>query len=78
MAAKALGRDVPGMMGRSKRKEGQGLDKGKEKAGWDDLKEYKTERSCKGLSGDLEEDERAGLEMVWSRSWAGEGHGLAK
>jgi dynactin-4 len=74
MAAKALGRDVPGMMGRPKRKEG--LDKGKEKAGWDELEAFKTERAWRGLLG-IEED-RAGMEMIWSKAWAGEGYGNAK
>lgn len=75
MAAKALGRDVPGMMGRSKRKEG--LDKGKEKAGWDELETFKTERAWKGLL-DTEDEDRAGLEMIWGKAWAGEGYGSAK
>ena len=74
MAAKALGRDVPGMMGRPKRKEG--IDKGKEKAGWDELEAFKTERAWRGLLG-IEED-RAGMEMIWSKAWAGEGYGNAK
>jgi len=75
MAAKALGRDVPGMMGRPKRKEG--LDKGKEKAGWDELEAFKTERAWKGLI-DAEEEERAGLERIWGKAWAGEGYGNAE
>ena len=76
MAAKALGRDVPGMMGRPKRKEG--LDKGKEKAGWDELEAYQTEKGWKGLLDTIEGDERADLEMVWGKSWVGEGYGAAK
>jgi dynactin-4 len=75
MAAKALGRDVPGMMGRPKRKEG--LDKGKEKAGWDELEAYKTERAWRGLLS-VEGEDRAGMEMTWSKAWAGEGYGNAK
>jgi dynactin-4 len=75
MAAKALGRDVPGMMGRPKRKEG--LDKGKEKAGWDELEAFKTERAWRGLLN-VEEEDRAGMEMIWGRAWAGEGFGNAK
>jgi len=75
MAAKALGRDVPGMMGRAKRKEG--LDKGKEKAGWDELEPYKTERNWKG-SLETDEEARAGLEMIWQKSWTGDGYGAAK
>jgi dynactin-4 len=75
MAAKALGRDVPGMMGRPKRKEG--LDKGKEKAGWDELEAFKTERAWRGLL-DSEEEDRAGMEMIWGKAWAGEGYGNAK
>lgn len=77
MAAKALGRDVPGMMGRPKRKEGL-LDKGKEKAGWDELEAYQTEKGWKGLLDTTEAEERAGLEMVWGKSWVGEGYGAAK
>ena len=75
MAAKALGRDVPGMMGRPKRKEG--LDKGKDKAGWDELEAFKTERAWRGLL-DTEEEDRAGMEMIWGKAWAGEGYGDAK
>ena len=75
MAAKALGRDVPGMMGRPKRN--QGLDKGKEKADWDELEPHKTERSWRGTL-DTEEENRAGLEMMWGKAWAGEGYGAAK
>jgi dynactin-4 len=75
MAAKALGRDVPGMMGRPKRKEG--LDKGKEKAGWDELETFKTERAWRGLLN-VEEEDRAGMEMIWGRAWAGEGYRDAK
>jgi dynactin-4 len=75
MAAKALGRDVPGMMGRPKRKEG--LDKGKEKADWDELEAFNTERAWRGLLN-VEEDERAGMEMIWGKAWAGEGYGNAK
>jgi len=77
MAAKALGRDVPGMMGRPKRNVGL-LDKGKEKAGWDELEAYQTEKGWKGLLDTTEGDERAGLEMVWGKSWVGEGYGAAK
>jgi hypothetical protein len=75
MAAKALGRDVPGMMGRPKRKEG--LDKGKEKADWDELEIYKTEKAWKGLLNNEVED-RAGLERIWGKAWAGERYGAAK
>lgn len=75
MAAKALGRDVPGMMSRPRRKDG--VDKGKEKAGWDELEPYKTEKAWKG-SLDMEQDDRAGLEMIWSKAWAGDLHGAAK
>jgi dynactin-4 len=75
MAAKALGRDVPGMMGRPKRKEG--LDKGKEKAGWDELEAFKTERPWRGMLS-VEGEDRAGMDMIWSKAWAGEGYGNAK
>jgi hypothetical protein len=76
MAAKALGRDVPGMMGRPKRKEGP--DKGKEKAGWDELDAYQTDKAWKGFLGITGEEDRPGVEMVWGKSWVGEGHGAAK
>jgi dynactin-4 len=79
MAARALGRDVPGMMGMSRGKRADGmLEKGKEKAAWDDLAEYGAKASWKGLPDLRMEDDRAGLEMVWGQAWAGEGHGQSK
>lgn len=78
MAAKALGREVPGMMSRPRRKEG--LEKGKEKAGWDELADFEAKRSWKEPV-DLGQDasvERANLELAWARSWAGEVHNMAK
>lgn len=85
MAARALGRDVPGMtgmgmgmgMGRGRRSNGV-VEKGKEKAAWDDLGEYEVKQSWKGLPELGMEDDRADLEMIWGQSWAGEAHGQAK
>jgi dynactin-4 len=78
MAAKALGRDIPGMMGRPKRT--TSLEKGKEKAGWDELEPYNTKNPVKELSvlGLDDEGARARLEMVWGKSWMGDGYGQAK
>jgi dynactin-4 len=77
MAAKALGRDVPGMMGRPKRR--TTLEKGKEKAGWDELEPYETKHSCKEHDQlDDGESERARLQMIWHKSWMGDGYGQAK
>lgn len=79
MAARALGRDVPGLMGvgRGKRSE-MGLEKGKERVAWDDLGEYKVKGSWKGLPELGVEEDRADLEMTWGQAWAGEGRGQAR
>lgn len=78
MAAKALGRDIPGMMGRPKRT--TSLEKGKEKAGWDELQPYETKNPSKGLHelGLQDQGGRARLELIWHKAWTNDGYGHAK
>lgn len=78
MAAKALGREVPGKMGRHKRPEG--LERVKEKVAWDELADYQAKRKWKEpLDHEVvETGERAQLELNRGKSWAGDGHGQAK
>lgn len=73
-AAKVLNRDVPGMNmlgARTKRKDGTGDGKGKERAAWDELAAFESKHSWKGAAGDLDQDERgerAALEKLWAKT----------